>query len=174
MSPTCERILEALRRAPGCTLTTSQLAQPDVGGVRFGGRLHELKHDYGVEIERRRIRDRSWAYTLKSEPPVESSACEQSRAAGCSDALSFGRGLDGDQEAVEVGADSPASPDPGGTTAPSAHAADAEGPQPPALLHSTSDAPGAGDGEVSGSGGELALFEVPPERLPHDQLEDAA
>lgn len=54
------RILYALRRGPQ---TTSALCQPDVGGVRFGARLMELRAD-GYTITEERLGPSSHLYTL--------------------------------------------------------------------------------------------------------------
>jgi hypothetical protein len=73
MKPSAARVRDALVAArdqgrPGCT--TAELCQPDVGGVRFGGRIHELVHEHGYEIEPTKLRNGSWLYTLRSEPPA--------------------------------------------------------------------------------------------------------
>ena len=52
MKPTARRCLEALRAANGGWVRGMLLASPDVGGLRFGGRLHELRA-LGYRIERR-------------------------------------------------------------------------------------------------------------------------
>lgn len=59
-----QRVLAALQAGPQ---TTASLCQPDVGGVRFGGRIHELRED-GYEIEERRLRVGSSLYTLVAGP----------------------------------------------------------------------------------------------------------
>lgn len=53
MKPSCARVLARLRAAGGAYVRGLDLASPDVGGLRFGGRIHELRHDYGYVIERR-------------------------------------------------------------------------------------------------------------------------
>lgn len=68
MKPSTRRVFDALLAAPNRTLTTHALCQPDLGGVRFGGRLHELKHDHGCVIEGHRIHEGGWAYKLVSWP----------------------------------------------------------------------------------------------------------
>lgn len=52
MKPTCKRVLGRLRAAEGGWVRGLDLAAPDVGGLRFGGRIHELRQ-MGYEIERR-------------------------------------------------------------------------------------------------------------------------
>jgi hypothetical protein len=59
-----ERILAALREGPKLT---AELCQPDVGGVRFGGRIKELR-EQGCIIEDEPVRQGSWRYRLVSEP----------------------------------------------------------------------------------------------------------
>lgn len=55
------RILAALKDGPK---TTAELCQPSVGGVRFGARLMELRHDEGHTITEERLRAGSSRYTL--------------------------------------------------------------------------------------------------------------
>ncbi len=43
MKPTCERVLARLRAADSGWVRGIDLAHPDVGGLRFGGRVHELR-----------------------------------------------------------------------------------------------------------------------------------
>ena len=52
MKPSCQRVLEALKAAHGEWVWGVTLAQPGVGGLRFGGRIHELRA-MGYTIERR-------------------------------------------------------------------------------------------------------------------------
>ena len=58
------RVLAALQAGPQ---TTGMLCQPDVGGVRFGARLMELR-DEGHRILERRLRAGSSLYTLVAAP----------------------------------------------------------------------------------------------------------
>lgn len=51
MKPSCKRVLARLRASDGGWVRGNELAE--VGGFRFGGRIHELRHDYGYTIERR-------------------------------------------------------------------------------------------------------------------------
>lgn len=51
MKPTTARALALLRAADGAWLSGNRLAE--VAGYRFGGRLYELRHQYGYDIERR-------------------------------------------------------------------------------------------------------------------------
>lgn len=51
MKPSTRRALELLRSVDGAWLSGNRLAI--VAGYRFGGRLHELRHQYGYVIERR-------------------------------------------------------------------------------------------------------------------------
>jgi hypothetical protein len=53
MKPSCARTLARLRAAHGQWVPGLALAMPDTGGLRFGGRIHELRHDFGYTIERR-------------------------------------------------------------------------------------------------------------------------
>ena len=52
MKPTCKRVLERLRAAESGWVRGLDLSHPDVGGLRFGGRIHELRK-MGYQIERR-------------------------------------------------------------------------------------------------------------------------
>lgn len=66
MSPCTRRVLLALREAGETGVTTAQLCQPDVGGVRFSARILELR-DVGCVIARRQVRSGCWRYWLVSE-----------------------------------------------------------------------------------------------------------
>lgn len=57
------RVLAALKNAGRIGCTTAQLCDPSVGGVRFGGRVKELR-DEGHEIERFYVRSGSHRYVL--------------------------------------------------------------------------------------------------------------
>jgi hypothetical protein len=67
MKPSSRRVLRAFLAAPGRTLSTHQLGQPEVGGFRFGARLKELREE-GCEIEAHRVSRGGWNYTLRSWP----------------------------------------------------------------------------------------------------------
>lgn len=51
MKPSCARVLARLRAADGQWVPGVALAMPDTGGLRFGGRIHELRQ-MGYRIER--------------------------------------------------------------------------------------------------------------------------
>ena len=51
MKPSARRVLNVLLAAKGGWVRGRDLAE--VGGYRFGGRLYELRHQYGYTIERR-------------------------------------------------------------------------------------------------------------------------
>jgi hypothetical protein len=63
MRPSARRVLRALEAAGGRGATTHDLCQPDVGGIRFGARIKELR-DEGYEIRRVEERAGSHRYTL--------------------------------------------------------------------------------------------------------------
>lgn len=50
--PSARRVLERLRLANGAWVRGIDLAHPDVGGLRFGGRIHEIRRA-GYRIEDR-------------------------------------------------------------------------------------------------------------------------
>lgn len=50
MKPSCARVLQQLRLYSGGWVRGVELARPDVGGLRFGGRIHELRQ-LGYDIE---------------------------------------------------------------------------------------------------------------------------
>lgn len=52
MKPSCARVLARLRAADGAWVNGIALAMPDTGGLRFGGRIHELRV-MGYDIEDR-------------------------------------------------------------------------------------------------------------------------
>lgn len=64
MKPTTARVLRTLQDAGEYGATTAELCQPDVGGVRFAARVHELRHEHGFEIAEMRVRQGSSRYTL--------------------------------------------------------------------------------------------------------------
>lgn len=53
------RVLECLK--PGDWISNIELSHPDVGGLRFGGRLKELRDD-GWLIEKRHAHGGTWEY----------------------------------------------------------------------------------------------------------------
>jgi hypothetical protein len=57
------RVLKALEDAAPDGVPTAVLCQPRVGGVRFGGRIHELRQE-GHQIRTRYLRPGSHLYTL--------------------------------------------------------------------------------------------------------------
>ena len=70
MKPSCVRVLARLRAADGAWVRGLDLAAPDVGGLRFGGRVHELRQ-MGYAIEDRPDpsgRTRVWQYRYVTEP----------------------------------------------------------------------------------------------------------
>lgn len=64
MKPSTARVLERLRFGHA---STHDLCQPNIGGVRFGARLQELR-DLGYVISREYVRDGSHVYRLLAEP----------------------------------------------------------------------------------------------------------
>lgn len=50
MKPSCKRVLDRLRAADGW-VSGNRLFE--VGGTRYGGRIFELRHQYGFVIEKR-------------------------------------------------------------------------------------------------------------------------
>lgn len=66
-----QRVLARLLIGPA---NTAELCQPDVGGIRFGARLLELRRE-GYEITERRLRAGSSLYTLvRDSRPAETAA----------------------------------------------------------------------------------------------------
>ena len=68
--PTCKRVLARLRAAGGGWVRGIDLAAPDCGGLRFGGRVHELRQ-MGHNIEDRPDpsgKTRVHVYRLVTEP----------------------------------------------------------------------------------------------------------
>ena len=72
MKPSCRRVLDRLRQGPA---TTHDLMQADVGGVRFGARLRELR-ELGFSIAEQRLplptRGSQYALVLDVELPQPS------------------------------------------------------------------------------------------------------
>ena len=54
------RVIQRLKEGPA---TNVQLSQPEIGGLRFGGRLFECKQD-GWIIEKQQISGGLWLYRL--------------------------------------------------------------------------------------------------------------
>jgi hypothetical protein len=133
MKPSTQRVFDAFRKAPGRKLTTHQLCQADVGGVRFGARLNELRK-LGCDIKSERGGASSFTYILRSYPPsLEVGAAIRSQSAGARGADLGGpptpAGIEGpssvlDQDSDPAGASSP--PGSGGAL----FAADDFGPPP--------------------------------------------
>lgn len=67
LKPAANRVLNALRGAGQRGLTTAELCQPEVGGCRFGARVHEIRNA-GFVVVNRRIRNGSDRYWLTKEP----------------------------------------------------------------------------------------------------------
>jgi hypothetical protein len=70
MKPSCERVLARLRAADGGWVPGLALAMPDTGGLRFGGRIHELRQmGYAIEDQPDPTgRTRVHQYRLPVEP----------------------------------------------------------------------------------------------------------
>jgi hypothetical protein len=73
VKPTCKRVLERLRAAESGWVRGLDLAAPDVGGLRFGGRIHELRA-MGYVIERRSDPRSSVDQYRLVEQPVQTTA----------------------------------------------------------------------------------------------------
>ena len=71
LTPSARRLLAALQDAGDKGLSTSQLCQPALGGVRFGARVHDLRQA-GYRISETRVRQGSSRYVL--EPQDEEGA----------------------------------------------------------------------------------------------------
>jgi hypothetical protein len=63
LKPSARRTLYALRQAGQKGATTGELCQPDVGGIRFGARVQELR-DMGCVVYRVQLRPGRWRYWL--------------------------------------------------------------------------------------------------------------
>lgn len=63
LKPSARRVLVALRNAGAPGLTTAQLCQPGVGGVRFGARIMELR-SVGFTVTAKQERPGSYRYRL--------------------------------------------------------------------------------------------------------------
>lgn len=66
-----QRVLAALRQAGAVGVTNMELAE--LGGYRFGGRIHELRRD-GTAILRRHERGGTWRYWIAEHAPPGSGA----------------------------------------------------------------------------------------------------
>lgn len=74
-----DRILHALQRAGSRGCTTAELCQPDLGGVRFGARIKELRDD-GHTIVEQIVRKGSHRYVLVADKPAREQAAPDPRA----------------------------------------------------------------------------------------------
>lgn len=71
LKPSAQRTLARLRAANGGWVGSVALSMPDAGGLRFGGRLMEIRQA-GYVIEKRPIPHRStWEYRLVEAGPVQ-------------------------------------------------------------------------------------------------------
>lgn len=70
MKPATRRVLRALQAAGGRGMTTHDLCQPHVGGVRFSARLYEIRAE-GYQIKSQRERAGSTRYVLIDPPELE-------------------------------------------------------------------------------------------------------
>lgn len=66
LKPSCRRTLYALRAAGGRGATTGELCRPEVGGIRFGARVHELR-EAGCVIFRVELRPGRYRYWLQTD-----------------------------------------------------------------------------------------------------------
>jgi hypothetical protein len=73
LKPSARRVLTALRNAGPRGLTTAQLCQPGVGGVRFSARIMELR-DVGLTITSKQERSGSYRYKLTGAAREEAAA----------------------------------------------------------------------------------------------------
>jgi hypothetical protein len=78
LKPSCRRVLYTLRHAGATGATTSELCQPDTGGIRFGARINELR-DYGCTITRVQLRPGAWRYWLVGTDPFETRVARPDR-----------------------------------------------------------------------------------------------
>jgi hypothetical protein len=76
LTPTAQRVLAALQEAGKYGRATNQLCQPDVGGVRFGARILDLRRA-GYLIREERIRTGQSRYVLdpQEEEPIVLDFC---------------------------------------------------------------------------------------------------
>jgi hypothetical protein len=63
LKPSARRVLAALQASGSTGATTHELGQANIGGFRFGARIHELRAA-GYRIVERRERTGSSRYTL--------------------------------------------------------------------------------------------------------------
>jgi hypothetical protein len=73
LKPSARRVLRALTAAGAHGLTTHQLCQPDVGGLRFGARIDEIRKA-GLAVGCVRERAASSRYTLLAREYQEQAA----------------------------------------------------------------------------------------------------
>lgn len=71
--PTTQRVLQVLQAVGATGATTRELCQPNVGGVRFGARIMELR-EAGFEITCVRERNGSSRYRLLARVNIERAA----------------------------------------------------------------------------------------------------
>lgn len=67
LKPSARRTLYALRAAGNTGVLNGTLCQPDVGGGRFGARIHELRES-GCVIYRAELRPGRYRYWLVKDP----------------------------------------------------------------------------------------------------------
>lgn len=79
MKPTTRNVLLALKAAGTAGATTHDLGQADVGGFRFGARIHELREIHGYEIreEREGNGSRYWLELNRDPAKCPSVACDR-------------------------------------------------------------------------------------------------
>lgn len=65
--PSARRVLYALREAGQKGTTNTALCQPDVGGSRFGARLHEMR-ELGLVVFTAELRPGRYRYWLQVDP----------------------------------------------------------------------------------------------------------
>jgi hypothetical protein len=73
VKPSCARVLHRLQAAEGAWVSGLALYTPDVGGLRYGGRIEELRKA-GHNIEGRpdpSRRTRVWQYRYIAPEPVQ-------------------------------------------------------------------------------------------------------
>jgi hypothetical protein len=73
VKPSARRVLDRLRAADGAWVSGLTLYTPDVGGLRFGGRIEELRK-LGHHIEGRpdpSRRTQVWQYRWVAPEPVQ-------------------------------------------------------------------------------------------------------
>lgn len=88
-----ERVLAMLRAAGPRGVTTSQFLDARI--PRFGGRLEELRNDYGHKITTMRVREGEFRYTLTRDGEVERAVSSPESPSGTTDAVSSPAPADG-------------------------------------------------------------------------------